>query len=91
VLTQVRNNFLEQYQWIFQQDRITLQFDDEALAAIVANCINNHTGARGLHTELERVLMPHMFALAAYRDGAHTSLRITADLVNTPRPLETNG
>ena len=91
VLTQVRNNFLEQYQWIFQQDRITLQFDDEALAAIVANCINNHTGARGLHTELERVLMPHMFELAVYRDGAQTSLHITADLVNTPRPLETNG
>lgn len=90
VLTRVRNNFLEQYQWIFQQDRITLEFDNEALVAIVANCINNNTGARGLHTELERVLMPHMFELAAYRSRAQTSLHITADLVNTPRSLEDN-
>lgn len=90
VLTQVRNNLLEQYQWIFQQDQVELVFDDEALAAIVANCINNHTGARGLHTELERVLMPHMFELAGYRYRGMSCLRVTADLVNTPRPLEAN-
>ena len=90
VLTQVRNNLLEQYQWIFRQDQVVLEFDDEALAVIVANCINNHTGARGLHTELERVLIPHMFELVRYRDRSQRSLRITADLVNTPRCLEAN-
>lgn len=90
VLTGVRNNFLEQYSWIFQQDQVRLEFDDEALAAVVANCVQNHTGARGLHSELERVLMPHMFKLAGYREHGIRSLRVTADLVNTPRPLEIN-
>jgi ATP-dependent Clp protease ATP-binding subunit ClpX len=90
VLTQVRNNLLEQYQWIFRQDQVVLEFDDEALAGIVVNCTNNNTGARGLHTELERVLIPHMFELAGYRDRSQRLLRITADLVNTPRPLEAN-
>ena len=90
VLTGVRNNLLEQYRWIFQQDQIDLDFDDEALASIVANCMSNHTGARGLHTELERVLLPHMFELAGYRERSLKSLRITADLVNTPNPLDAN-
>jgi ATP-dependent Clp protease ATP-binding subunit ClpX len=90
ILTDVRNNLLEQYRWIFQQDSINLEFDDEALAAVVANCMSNKTGARGLHTELERVLLPHMFELATYSGRGLDSVRITADLVNTPRPLDDN-
>ena len=90
VLTDVENNLLDQYRWLFEQDDIDLQFEDEALACIVANCLENRTGARGLHSEIERVLLPHMFDLVPYRDAGIKCVRITADLVNTPRRLENN-
>ena len=90
ILTDVRHSLIGQYQWLFAQDSITLEFDDEALASMVANCIASRTGARGLHTEVERVLMPHMYELGRYRDQDQKFVRITADLVNTPRCLDTN-
>ena len=88
ILTDVRHSFMEQYRWIFQQDNIALDFTDEAMTAVVSRTIKNHTGARGLHSELERILLPHMFHAIDYKDRGITSLTITEQLVNTPSPLE---
>ena len=52
------------------------------------NTIKNKTGARGLHSELERVLLPHMYNLARYSTSNIKLVKITEDLVNNPIELK---
>ena len=88
ILTEVKHSYVEQYVWLFAQDKVKLEFEPEALLKIAQNTIKNKTGARGLHSELERVLMPHMFNLVAYAQSGFDTIAITEDLVNTPRELK---
>jgi ATP-dependent Clp protease ATP-binding subunit ClpX len=87
VLTEVKNNFIEQYQYLFELDGVKLMFDKEAIEQIADNCIKLKTGARGLQTEIERVLMPHMFHVSQYKKNDITEINITQDLVNNPKTL----
>lgn len=87
VLTEIKNNFIEQYQYIFSLDKVELSFTNEALEQIVENCITLKTGARGLHNELERILMPHMFHLSKYANNGYKKLNITKDLVINPNNM----
>jgi ATP-dependent Clp protease ATP-binding subunit ClpX len=84
ILTDVKNNYIEQYQWLFNQDEIELTFDDAAIDLIAERTIKTKTGARGLHSELERVLMPHMFNAYRYRTQGLRKLHVTESLVNCP-------
>jgi ATP-dependent Clp protease ATP-binding subunit ClpX len=88
ILTEVKNCYIDQYKWLFDQDQVALTFETDALERIAENTIKNKTGARGLHSELERVLLPHMFNLTHYRDSEINSLTITQDLVNNPVELK---
>lgn len=88
ILTDVKNSYIEQYKWIFQQDGVELDFSNDALEVVAKNTISNRTGARGLHSELERVLLPHMFNLTRYQQEGIQRVSITQDLVNTPTDLK---
>ncbi len=92
ILLDVKHSYIAQYSWLFGQDKVELEFSPEALEMIADRTILNKTGARGLHSELERVLLPHMFYLAQYRKQGITHVTIDADQVNTPTELkEANG
>jgi ATP-dependent protease Clp ATPase subunit len=64
-----------------------LTFSKDAIAQVVQNCISLKTGARGLQSELEKVLMPHMFHSYQYKKQNITKINIDADLVINPKPL----
>ena len=85
ILTEVKNCYVRQYEWLFAQDEIELEFTEDALAAIAKRAQTNRTGARGLHSEIERVLIPHMYDLKQYKDKDLTRVLIDIDLVNNPR------
>jgi ATP-dependent Clp protease ATP-binding subunit ClpX len=87
VLTSVKNNYIQQYQYLLSIDNIELNFEDEALDQIVENCLILKTGARGLHTEIERVLMPHMFNTRDYRENNVNVINITQALVLEPKKI----
>ena len=87
ILTEVKNNYIDQYQWLFKQDSVKLNFRKDALEAVVARAIESGTGARALHTEIERALMPHMFHLRQYKDQGIKTLDINAELVQKPAAL----
>jgi len=61
ILTQVKNNFIEQYQYLLSLDEIELKFTPSAIEQIAENCLALKTGARGLQSEVERVLLNIMF------------------------------
>jgi ATP-dependent Clp protease ATP-binding subunit ClpX len=88
ILTEVKNNYVSQYQWIFEQDQVGLTFTDTALDAIVDRAIQSGTGARALHSEIEHALMPHMFHLVEYQQQGIKCVDITPELINTPKSIQ---
>jgi len=51
--------------------------------------MTSRTGARGLHSELERALLPHMFNLVKYREQGIEQVNIDIDMITSPGPLKT--
>jgi ATP-dependent Clp protease ATP-binding subunit ClpX len=87
ILSNVTDSFVDQYKYLFSVDNVELSFTTEALTTIAQNCIDLNTGARGLHTELVRVLMPHMFHIKKYKDSKVKKLVINKNLVENPKVL----
>lgn len=87
VLTGVRNNLVDQYKYLFSIDDLELNFTEDAIEELVMNCIKLKTGARGLHTEVERALMPHMFNMGKYKKKGITEINIDKELVIKPQSL----
>ena len=88
VLTGVKNNLVEQYQWLFEQDGVALEFESDTIGNIAERTMKSGTGARGLHSEMERVLMPHMYNLRSYREREILKIVIDKDQVNNPIKLQ---
>jgi ATP-dependent Clp protease ATP-binding subunit ClpX len=88
ILTDVKHNLIEQYQWLMRQDQIELTFRSDALDCLVQKAQKSGTGARGLHSELEKVMMPHMYAVADYQRQGIKSLEITAEHINNVANLQ---
>ena len=87
VLTDVKNSFIDQYKYLFSIDGIELNFTDAAIKQIAQNCIDLKTGARGLQTELEKILLPHMFHIQKYKENDIVQINIDVDLVKEPKIL----
>jgi len=87
VLTEVKNNYIEQYKYLLSIDGIELTFDDAALDQMVDNCLKLKTGARGLHTEIERVLMPHMYNTKQYKENKIKLININQEQVLIPKSI----
>ena len=87
VLTGIKNNYIDQYKYLLSLDNIELNFTEDALDQLAENTMSLKTGARGLHTEIERTLMPHMFNTKTYRENNVTEINIDRDLVLEPKSL----
>jgi ATP-dependent Clp protease ATP-binding subunit ClpX len=61
VLTEPRNNLINQYKYLFDMDGLEIEFQTDALEAIVEKSIESKTNARGLRTALEKLLIPYQF------------------------------
>ena len=63
ILTQPKNALVKQYQRLFELEDTKLNFTDDALNAIAKRAIERKTGARGLRSILEDILLDTMFDL----------------------------
>jgi ATP-dependent Clp protease ATP-binding subunit ClpX len=87
VLTDVKNNYIEQYKYLFSIDEVELNFENSALEKIVDNCLKLKTGARGLHTEIEKALIPHMFEIRNYKKKGINKINISQELIVHPKSI----
>lgn len=87
VLTGVKNNYIDQYKYLLGLDDIELHFSDSALDQLAENTLKLKTGARGLHTEIERVLMPHMFYTKKYKENKIKKINISQEQIINPAAL----
>lgn len=63
ILTQPRNALVKQYARLFEMERVGLEFREDALVAIVRKAMKRKTGARGLRSIMEQVLLDTMYEL----------------------------
>jgi len=68
ILTEPRNALVRQFQRFFQFDGIELVFADEALSSVADKALERETGARGLRSIIEEVLLEVQFELPSRRD-----------------------
>ncbi len=68
ILTEPRNAPVKQYQKLFAMDHVELQFEEDALRAIAVGALKRRSGARGLRTLIERVLLDTMFEIPGNSD-----------------------
>jgi ATP-dependent Clp protease ATP-binding subunit ClpX len=87
ILTCVKNNYIQQYVYLLGLDNIGLTFESDAIDQIAENCLKLKTGARGLHSEIERVLLPHMYGVQSYQKNDITEININKDLVDNPEVI----
>ncbi|MGD9814059.1 MAG: ATP-dependent Clp protease ATP-binding subunit ClpX [Hyphomonadaceae bacterium] len=87
ILTEPKNALVKQYQRMFEMEQVKLSFPDEALRAIARKAISRKTGARGLRSILESILLDTMFELPSMR-GVEEVV-VSADVVEgRAKPLQ---
>jgi ATP-dependent Clp protease ATP-binding subunit ClpX len=88
ILTRPKNALAKQYQRMFEMEGVKLRFQEEALKAISRKAIARKTGARGLRSIMEGILLETMFELPTLNGVQEVVL--TADVVEgRSRPLYT--
>ncbi|MDH3232382.1 MAG: ATP-dependent Clp protease ATP-binding subunit ClpX [Alphaproteobacteria bacterium] len=63
ILTEPKNALVKQYQRLFDMEGVQLNFTDDALSAIAVKAIQRKTGARGLRSIMEHILLNSMYDL----------------------------
>jgi len=63
ILKEPKNSLIKQYQRLFEFEEVELEFKDEAIIEIAKKAISKKTGARGLRSILENILLKTMFEL----------------------------
>ncbi len=84
ILTEPRNALAKQFQRFFHFDNIELVFSDEALGAIADKALERETGARGLRSIIEEILLDVQFELPSRRDVKKCV--VTKETVSSGRP-----
>ncbi len=63
ILKEPKNSLIKQYQRLFEFENVVLEFNEDAINAIAKKAISKKTGARGLRSILENILLKTMFEL----------------------------
>jgi ATP-dependent Clp protease ATP-binding subunit ClpX len=93
ILTQPKNALVKQYKRLFEMDNVELEFEDDALVAIAHKAMERNTGARGLRSILEGIMLDVMYELPS-REDIKTCIITKAtveDEANRPKLLLEDG
>ncbi len=63
ILKEPRNALIKQYQRLFELDNVRLEFEEDAVKAIAKKAMERKTGARGLRSIMEKVMMDVMYRI----------------------------
>lgn len=80
IITEPKNSIFKQYKTLFEYDGIELEIEEEALEEIAKKCIANKTGARGIRSIIEAVMVEPSFELPSLK-GKYNKCIITADAI----------
>ncbi len=84
ILKTPKNALIKQYQTLFNMEDVLLEFEDGALHIIAQKALERKTGARGLRSILENILLETMYELPSLQNVE--KVVVNADVVNALRP-----
>lgn len=88
ILTEPKNAIIKQFQKMFELDNITLEFTPESLKSVASEAIARKTGARGLRSIIETILLGVQFELPSLAKSGVKKICITKETVeNMNEPL----
>jgi|TARA_B100001063_G_scaffold245576_1_gene281646 ATP-dependent Clp protease ATP-binding subunit ClpX len=90
ILKEPKNSLIKQYQRLFEFEEVELEFNDDAISEIAKKAISKKTGARGLRSILENILLKTMFELP----DMENVIKVTVDsstVIGTSEPIVTYG
>ncbi len=90
ILKEPKNSLIKQYQRLFEFENVELEFLDEAISEIAKKAISKKTGARGLRSILENILLKTMFELPDMEGVAKVTID-KSSVKGTSEPLITYG
>ena len=90
ILTEPKNAILKQYQKLFAIDGANLKFDDDALREVASLAIKRKTGARGLRSIIEEIMIDIMFDLPELKDYDVIISKEVVDGVSKPILVKQN-
>ena len=67
ILKEPKNSLIKQYQRLFEFEKVELEFHDDAIKEIAKKAISKKTGARGLRSILENILLKTMFEFQIWK------------------------
>ena len=79
IIRDPKNSLVKQYQTLFDMDGVALTFEEDALTEIAAKAIERNTGARGLRSIMEELMMGIMYDIPSRKDVS--GVVITAECV----------
>ncbi|WP_373778022.1 ATP-dependent protease ATP-binding subunit ClpX [Glaesserella sp.] len=85
ILTEPKNAIIKQYQALFQMESVELKFTKEALVAIAQKAISRKTGARGLRSIVENLLLDTMYDLPSLNAKKVTVGKASVDKGEKPK------
>jgi len=85
ILVEPKNSIIKQYQASFALDGVTLEFTDDAIEAIASIAIKHKTGARGLRSIVEKLLLDIMFEIPSLKE--HYKLVITKEIITENKKI----
>jgi ATP-dependent Clp protease ATP-binding subunit ClpX len=88
VLTEPRNSLVRQFQHLLAMDGVALEFTPGALAAIARRAVDLGSGARGLRTVLEALMLDYMFEAPSLGPGTRIVIDERAFGDDPPRPFD---
>lgn len=86
ILREPKNSLVKQYMKLFELDGVALEFDDEAVLAIAEKALERKTGARGLRSIMEDVMMDMMYQIPS--DESISKCQITREMVEENLRIE---
>lgn len=86
VLTEPKNSVVKQYEYLFELDGVKLIFEQEALEEIAKESIKRKTGARGLRSIIEELLLDVMFEIPS-KKGIKTCTVTRDNVINKTKPI----
>ena len=90
ILKEPKNSLIKQYQRLFEFEEVELEFKDEAIIEIAKKAISKKTGARGLRSILENILLKTMFELPDMENVIKVTVD-TASVTGKTEPIVTYG
>ncbi len=79
IVTEPTNSIIKQYQQTLKLDEVDLTFEDEAIEAVAKKALDMKTGARGLRSIVENVMIDIMYDVPSIKDAK--KIIITRDVI----------